>query len=365
MSSEMTSVERVLTVLQGREPDRVPTFEWLFDRQLIQKLCPNGDLFDFVEQAGLDGVAVYADYQKEWLTQHTYVDEWGITMTVMTEAYPVGVDFPLKDPEQLASLTPPDPCAEARFASLRQAVKRFKGKRAILFRLRDAYSLPRYLRGTENLMMDLILHPNLVHALVDMSVEYYTRMAHRAMELGADVLWTSDDYCDNRGPIMGAKRWRQFFLPGLRRLVKHLKDAGYPFIKHCDGYIEPIIADLVDAGIDCIDPIDVGAGMRLAEVKAEYGRRLAIKGGVPVSPVLSAGTPEQVQAAVRRCLLEAGPGGGYILSSSSDITASVKPENYSTMLEAVREYGRYPLDLERLRSPGGSDMVLSTHGEKE
>ncbi len=353
MSSTMTSVERVLTALQGREPDRVPTFEWLIDRRMIQALHPGCDLFDFVEQAGLDGVVVYDDYRKEWLTESTYRDEWGITMAVTAEEYPIGIDFPLKDPEQLADLTPPDPCAEWRFDSLRAAVRRFKGQKAILFRLRDAYALPRYLRGLENLMMDLVLNPDLVRALVELSVNYYTLMAHRAIELGADVLWTSDDYCDNKGPLMGPKRWREFFLPGLSRLVKNVKEAGYLFIKHCDGNINPIIADLIDTGLDCLDPIDAEAGVNLAEVKAKYGHRVAIKGGLPVGSVLSQGTPGQVASAVKRCLLDAGMGGGYILSSSSDITASVQPGNYQAMLKALQEYGRYPLDAGRLSSPGG------------
>ena len=345
VSEQMTSRERIFAALRRQPVDRVPTFEWLIDDGLIQALCPGCDLFDFVEQADLDGVVVYADYRKEWLTESTYLDEWGVTWAVTREVYPTNIDFPLREPAQLAAFVPPDPCAEWRFDTLRRAVARFKGERAIVFRLRDAYSLPRYLRGMENLMMDLVLNPDLVHALVEMSVEYYTRMAHCAMELGVDVFFTSDDYCDNRGPIMGGRRWREFFLPGLRRLIQNLKDAGCLCIKHCDGNIISIVADLVDAGVDCIDPIDAEAGVDLAHIKAEYGHRVAIKGGVPVGSVLSEGTPDQVVVAVKRCLLDAGVGGGYILSSSSDIIASVKPENYRAMLDALRAYGGYPLDV--------------------
>jgi uroporphyrinogen decarboxylase len=346
----MSSVERVLTALQGGEPDRIPTFEWLIDRGVVQALCPGCELFAFIERAGLDAVVVYADYRKDWLTSNTFVDEWGITWAVTAEEYPISIGFPLEKAEQMADLQAPDPCADWRFDSLRAAVERFKGKRAILFRLRDSFSLPRYLRGLENLMVDLILDPPLVHALVDLSVDYYTRMAHRAMELGADVLWTSDDYCDNRGPLMGLKRWREFFLPGLRRLVEDLKKAGYLVVKHCDGNVTPILSDLVEAGIDCIDPIDVEAGVSLAQFRAQVGMRVAIKGGVPVGSVLSQGTPEGVVAAVKQCLLDAALEGGYILSSSSDILSSVKPENYHAMLTAMWEYGRYPLDVDRLTS---------------
>ena len=87
-------VRHALTRRRG-EPDRVPTFEWLIDHRVIDALCPGCDLFDFVEQAGLDAVVVYDDGRKDWLDGNTYVDEWGITMALITEEYPIGVDFPL------------------------------------------------------------------------------------------------------------------------------------------------------------------------------------------------------------------------------------------------------------------------------
>ena len=147
---------------------------------------------------------------------------------------------------------------------------------------------------------------------------------------------------------MGPERWQQFFLPGLRRLVNNVKEIGCPFIKHCDGNITSIVSDLVDTGVDCIDPIDAEAGMQLARIKAEYGHRVAIKGGLPVGSILSRGTVDEVEWAVKQCLQDAGIGGGYILSSSSDILASVKPENYLAMLDALKKYGSYPLNLDRL-----------------
>lgn len=341
----MNGYERVMTVLNLEEPDRVPTFEWSINQRVREGIFSGVGEFDFIEQADLDGVVVYADYETERLTEKTYRDEWEITYAETEEDYPTSIDFPVKEPEQIEELVVPDPCAPRRFESLREAVRRFKGKRAILFRLRDAYSLPRYLRGMNNIMMDFALDPGLVQKLVDISIDYYMRMAHCAMELGTDIFWTSDDYCDNRGPIMGPGPWREFILPGLARLVSEIRQEGYHFIKHNDGNINSILPEMVDAGISCIDPIDAEAGMSLKEVKETYGDRIAIKGGVPVNGVLVDGAENDVVQAVHRCITEGGPGGGYILSSSSDIIASVKPENYRTMLEAVRENGKYPLTL--------------------
>ena len=125
-------------------------------------------------------------------------------------------------------------------------------------------------------------------------------------------------------------------LPGLKRLTEHVKMMGKPFIKHCDGNINPILDDLVDAGIDCIDPIDVGAVVNLADIKSRAGHRIAIKGGLPLTLLCDGGT-DHVRSSVVNYIETAGPE-GYILSSSSDITASVKPENYAAMLETWREY---------------------------
>ena len=87
----------------------------------------------------------------------------------------------------------------------------------------------------------------------------------------------------------------------------------------------------------CIDPVDVSAGVSLKQVKQKCGGRLAIKGGLPLQSVLCDGTEADVAAAVQQCIDTAGPE-GYILSSSSDITASVPPGNYEALLEAWRRF---------------------------
>lgn len=347
--NSLNSLERINAALQLQEPDRIPTFEWSINEKIRHSLFPGSSDFDFAEKANLDGVVVYADYKKDWLSKTTFINEWGITYAYTEEDYPTCIDSPIKEPEMADRITIPDPSASWRFRSLKEAVKRFKGKKAILFRLRDASSLPRDLRSMTNIMMDYILNPDLVKKLVDISITYYTQMAYTAMELGADIFWTSDDYCDNRGPIMGPDPWKKFILPGLSQLIKSIKKEGYHFIKHNDGNINSILDEMVEAGITCIDPIDAEAGMDLKKIKDTYGNRIAIKGGVPVASVLTNGTEKDVVKNVKQCIVNGGIGGGYILSSSSDIISAVNPENYHKMLKTVREFGTYPLDIDRLK----------------
>jgi uroporphyrinogen decarboxylase len=338
---KLNSLDRVMTVLELGEPDRIPTFEWCINKRTLTALLPGKCEMDFIDEYALDGVVVYADYNKVPAGNGSYTDEWGVTYRESDEDFPQSTDFPLKNPEDIDNYIPPDPEAEWRFDSLKEAVRRFKGKKAILFRLRDAGSIPRYLRGMENLMMDYLLNKDLIHRIIEISIEYYTRLAYRAIELGADIFWSSDDYCDNRGPIMGPEIFYEFILPGLKKIVKAIRGEGYYFIKHNDGNIKSILPDLVETGISCIDPIDRSAGMDLAEVKRDYGNRIAIKGGVDLDLALSRGTIEDTVKAVKECILQGGPGGGYILSSSSEITASVKPENYMAMLKTLQQFGSY------------------------
>ena len=337
----MNHLDRVLTALKRSQPDRVPTFEWEVDESAIAALTPGGDLFDFVEWADLDGVVIFADEQKKMLNESTYVDEWGVVKTKTVEYYPIPIDEPIKNPEQLKDYQPPDPCWEWHFKSLAAAVDRFKGKRAIVFRARDSFSIPRYLRGMENIMMDFILNPDLIRTLVDLSVEYNSALAQRAVELGADVIFMSDDYADNRGPMMSPEHFREFLFPGLKCVVAAIHEAGAMAIKHTDGNVRPIIDDLVAADIDCLDPLDPLGGMDLGEIKAKYGHLICLKGNVNIGGALSLGTPDEVREEVMACLEAGKPGGGYILSTSNSVMSCVKPENYVAMLEVLREYGWY------------------------
>jgi uroporphyrinogen decarboxylase len=142
---------------------------------------------------------------------------------------------------------------------------------------------------------------------------------------------------------MSPASFRELFYPGLCRAMRGFKELGLFVIKHTDGNLWPIIDMIVDSGIDCLDPIDPMAGMDLAEVKTRYGSRIALKGNVDCSHLMTLGSPEEVAAATRAAIRTGAPGGGYILSSSNSIHSSVKPENYLALMRTLEEYGRYPI----------------------
>lgn len=344
--TEMTSAQRVMRVLERKEPDRVPHFEWLIARNVREAICPGcAGHNDFAVRMGHDAILVGPDFSKTQVGPTTWRTEWGWVLDYGGEEHGVEVASPIETMDDLAKYAPPDPHAPGRYATIKDAVAKWKGKLAVGVHLNDVFSIPRSLMGMENLLMAIAAEPQLVGALVDLSVDVNLAMARRVAECGADFVWTGDDYAGNTGPFMSPASFRELFWPGLKRVAAGFAELHLPFIKHCDGNIWPIADMMVDAGIACLDPIDPAGGMDLAEVKAKFGQRVAVKGNVDCAGVLVYGTRAEVIQATLDTLRKGMPGGGYICSSSNSIHASVNPENYRVMMETIREHGRYPMAI--------------------
>jgi uroporphyrinogen decarboxylase len=234
--------------------------------------------------------------------------------------------------------------------SLQAAVRRFKGRRAIVFLTHDGFEFTHYLRGgMDNLFMDYIENPGLVHELSEMILDYKIRLMQRAIDAGADAIVSGDDYAARKGPLMSPRHFREFVLPYLARSVAAAHAGGVPYIKHTDGNLWSILDMMVEAGIDALDPIEPIAGMDIGEVKRRYGDRLALVGNVDCTRLLPNGAPAEVEEAVKETLAKAAVGGGHILASSNSIHPAVRPENYRAMVAAARRWGRYPLDEAMVR----------------
>lgn len=339
---EMTSEERVMRVLQHQEPDRVPHFEWLVDRRVRDVLCPgNKGHNDFAVQMGHDAVLVDPIFKKERVGTNRWLSEWGYVSQDTPEEHGIEVESPIQSMADFERYTAPDPHAPGRFAAVEQAVRDYQGDKAVIVHLNDVFSLPRYLMSMQGLLMAIVTEPELVRALVEMSVQVNLELAKEVAARGAKIVYTGDDYAYNRGPLMSPKHFREFFYPGLCRVMRGYKELGLYVIKHTDGNIWSIIDMIIDSGIDCLDPIDPQAGMDLGEVKAKYGQRVALKGNVDCAQLLTFGTPQEVVEATKDALRKGMPGGGFILSSSNSIHSAVKPENYAAMLRTLQEFGRY------------------------
>jgi uroporphyrinogen decarboxylase len=343
--TELTSEERVLRALRRQEPDRVPHFEWLVDSKVRAALCPDcrtGN--EFAVRMGHDAVLADPDFRKEAAGPGRWLNEWGYVTQDTEEEHGIEVESPIKTQADFDRYIPPDLHAPGRYASIEQTLQDYPGK-AVIVHLNDVFSLPRYWMGYENLLMAVAADPELVSAMVDLSVKLNLEMAREVAARGVKIVYTGDDYATNLGPLMSPNHFRKLFYPGLCRVMGGFKELGLYVIKHTDGKLWPILDMIVDSGIDCLDPIDPQAGMDLAKVKAQYGRRIALKGNVDCGLLMTFGTPDEVAEATKVALRQGAAGGGFILSSSNSIHSAVKPENYLALLNTWKEYGRYPLRL--------------------
>jgi Uroporphyrinogen-III decarboxylase len=299
------------------------------------------DFNEFAVQMGQDAVIADPIFKKERVGSNRWLSEWGYVSQDTNEEHGIEVESPIKTLADFERYTPPDPHAPWRFTAVEDTLQKYRGNKAVIVHLNDVFSLPRYLMSMQELLMAIVAQPALVRALVEMSVTINLELAKEVAARGVKIVYTGDDYAYNKGPLMSPRHFREFFYPGLCRVMQGYKDLGLYVIKHTDGNLWPILDMIIDSGIDCLDPIDPVAGMDLGEVKAKYGQRVALKGNVDCAQLMTFGTPDEVIEATKEALRQGMPNGGFILSSSNSIHSSVKPENYVAMLQALREYGRY------------------------
>ena len=338
----MTGHQRIIAALERRQPDTVPTFEWFIDKRVTKALVGTEDVLEAVEALDVDGVNVRADYSRRFISATDYVDEWGTTRRITGEALAAAVDYPVPDIARQAEFRFPDPAAPGRFASLEKALKRFEGKRAIILNLRDGFSDMREILGYENCLVSMMIEEQHFADLLDRVVDFNLALARIARErYRMPIIAMTDDIANETGLLFSPELYFRLIAPRFRRIVQGYKSLGYLTIKHSDGDITPVIDWWLESGVDCIDPVDPAAGLDLGEFKRKYGSRVCLKGNVNCTGPLADGPEAEVEREVRQCIEKGAPGGAFILSSSNTIHSGVRPGNYTVMLKALRQYGRY------------------------
>ncbi|MCL2117061.1 MAG: hypothetical protein FWH27_01410 [Planctomycetaceae bacterium] len=335
----MTPKERIFAALRREVPDRIPTFEWFIDTAVSRALCQSDDPIEVTERLDLDAVNIRPDYARKWNGDKTFRDEWGTERTLTGEVLPVVTKHPVSDVANQQYFFFPDPNAIQRFKTLEEAIEKFGDRRAIVLNLRDGFSDMRDLLGYENALMGMLLDKVNFTGLMKRVVDYNLALAEVAVRrYGIKIVATTDDVATGRGPIIRPSVYAEMIAPYFKEVVQGYKSLGLIVIKHSDGDIRPLLDYWLDAGIDCLDPIDPGGGLDMAEMKAKYGDRICLKGNMDCTGHLCDGTPEQVAEEVRVCIEKGGPG-GLIVSSSNTIHSGVRPKNYRAMLDAIRKYG--------------------------
>jgi uroporphyrinogen decarboxylase len=340
----MNGKERILTALRRGVPDRVPLFEWFIDARVGEAMTNSDNPLDIVERLDLDGVNLRANYEKQFLDDTIWLDEWGMKRQLTGDVLPAVLESPIQDITQHKAYTFPDPDTDSRFVTVEQALRRFGDTRAIILNLRDGFSEMRDLLGYENALMAMLLEPVAFSELLARAIDYNLELAKVARRrYGIEMIATTDDVANASGMIMRPETYFELLAPGFRRVIEGYKDLGCLCIKHCDGNVDAVLDFWIDSGIDCLDPIDPCGGYTMKDMRARLGNRVCLKGNIDCTGALCDGTPEEVRQEVRECMWEGGREGAFILSSSNTIHRGVSPENFRAMLDTWQQEGQYPL----------------------
>jgi uroporphyrinogen decarboxylase len=345
----MNSRERMFAVLEGKVPDRVPVAELWVDEKVFHPLFPGKSYYDFIEESdyydAVNSLAGIVSPDIDWIDRGKKIfrDKWGACQQFTEEAIPIIIPPVRIDSEaDLVSYTPPDPTNPGIMNAVKEMVRRFKDKKALIFVGEDVFAAPQYLRGgLENLAIDFKLNPSLAENLAKISEEYYIELYRRVIKEGIEIIILGDDYAGKTGPLVSPADFQRFILPGLQRIVEAIHQAGAYVIKHTDGNLWKIMDMLVGTGLDCLGPLQASAGTDLALIKSRYPK-VAVMGSVEVD-ILVRGTKEEVIKETRENIKKYSPGGRHILSSSNTISSGIKPENLQAMIQTAREVGKYPI----------------------
>ncbi|MBW2084987.1 MAG: hypothetical protein JRI54_03040 [Deltaproteobacteria bacterium] len=352
--NKLTGQERVLKALNLQEPDMVPHYDGV-DRKVMNAILPYASGSKFVEYMDHDAIGNY-DKINAW--RYDTVDEskkiarnqWGALERFTSEALGHPFEPAIKSEKDLEGYVPPDPDEEWRYKDVERIIKRYKGHRAVYAHATDVFNIASdFLLGPEAYYNAIIKNPDLVDRVNEIVLNYNLKYLKNCLELDVDFLYITGDFAMTKGPMVSPKHTARFLTPPLKKQVELARGMNVPVLKHTDGNIWKIIDLLVETGINALHPIDPIAGMDIGEMKAKYGDRLCLVGNVNCGATLSWGTIEEVRQEVKDCIRKAGLGGAYICTSSNSVHSGAKLENYVAMVEAIREFGKYPLDLDKLQ----------------
>ena len=264
----------------------------------------------------------------------TVTDEYGVTWSTseIDRGSPIGPCLPEAD---LSGYTFPDPTREYRFEDLGAWCERQEGHFRIVW-VGDLWERATFMRGMENLLMDVSLSRAFVESLLRGITDFILASMKILFErFQFEAIAVSDDYGTQRALVISPADWRALVKPCLAQIYGFARENGRTIFHHTCGNNTEIIGDMIDLGLDILHPIQPEA-MDLRHLKREFGQDLTFCGGIRTQDLLVTGSPDQVRAEVRRLKEEMGAGGGYILEPGITIQADVPLANMVAMIDEAR-----------------------------
>lgn len=353
----LSSRERITRAIGHRQADRVPMLDISYWPETIARweaegLPPGADPIDYFGLERVHTVGVEStlrlplevaeegeDYRLEWNAD-------GVLMRVFKDSYvpPAEVGWRIQTADDWLAVRDRFVAAPDRFAAEARAkavAARQRGQYVVLSPVEPAWFFLRTF-GIETGSIVMMEQPD----LFDDVLEVVTRFSLESLELmaadgiPADGLWYFSDLCYKNGMLFSPRAYRNHVLPRMRRIVDRCHEMGMQVIYHCDGYVAELIPLLIEAGTDCIQPLEARAGNDVRVYRPRFGHDIAFFGNIDAD-LVAAGDRDAIEEEVRTKVLCAKEGGGYLYHIDHSVPPGVSFAAYSWMVECVKRYGRY------------------------
>lgn len=360
----MDSRERVVAALRHQRADRVP-FDFALGfspyqleqfRQRTGQDDPNDYFGADVRGTGIGPTKLKTDFSayinRSDLPAHAYVDEWGQghIPTVSDDQYHShleGYVYPmlnLRTRKEALDYPLPDIEAEYRYEPVARDIAKHhaRGLAVMAGMACTIFEVAWYMRSMELLLMDFVENPEFAEVLLDRITEKRIVQARRFAELGPDVIMFGDDVASQRGMLMSVPMWRRWLKPRLAEVIAAARQANPNVLAfyHSDGDATAIVPDLIEIGVDILNPIQPEC-MDPFALKKQYGDRLSFWGTLGTQSTLPFGTPDDVRRDIKaRCEI-VGRDGGLLIAPTHMVEPEVPWENLVAFVESVKEYGKY------------------------
>ncbi|MGD2078698.1 MAG: uroporphyrinogen decarboxylase family protein [Chloroflexota bacterium] len=357
--------DRVLAALHHEEPDRCPmqvSFTPEFAARIKGELTldetalhnPHGGGNTYLLERTLDEDLLLTSvgwansyYASESYDRagDTYTDEWGVVWRSIPYETRFGighyteiVGHPLADDEAITRYRPPDPNRPELYTETERVLQAYQDEYWIVgVTVTTIFETAWALRGYEKTLMDLALNQDYIEQLFDIPFHYHLAAAKKLTELGVDMIWLGDDIGSQDRLLISPATWRRFLKPRMARLIGTLKDIN-PALKiayHSDGDISPLIPELIEVGVDVLNPIQPRS-MDPAAVKKTFGDNLCFWGTIDEQHTLPFGSPADVQREVLERLKTIGRGGGLIIGPTHHVQLDTPLANFWAMINAIK-----------------------------
>ena len=350
----MNSRERVLAAFDRQPVDRVPTDIWATP-EAWTRLGDHfgGDAAHVRAALHIDGLVTigpaYVGPALPAAPAGESVDFWGMRRRRTPHAggtYDEQVHWPLAAARRIADLDDyPWPRTDwFDYTRMRAQAEAARQTHAVQCGYMAPFYYHNLLRGLEQSLIDPLEDSGFTHAFLErlgaFFYEHHRRMFTECAGL-IDVAQVTDDLGAQTGPLIGLPTYREFYAPWHRRFIDLCHEFDIRVLHHDDGSIRLFLPDLVDMGIDVLNPVQwVCPGMDMDELKAEFGDRIAFHGGVENQRILPFGTVQEVRAEVRHCIdALASDGTGFVLAPCHNLQGNTPLDNILAMYDEAHTYG--------------------------